>query len=140
MKDADFKRHVERSASAYHIARAAVDDAVALSQKARDVFDTAAAQAIADGIIDAKASASRRFQVELEELKALFERAARRAKRLLRPAKRYLSSVLDQNLAVALSAGEHRLSFDAIELACAAASVGAPRTGTTSACLARRHV
>lgn len=126
MKD---KRRVERSASAHLIARAAIDDAVALAQEARNVFDTAAAQAIADGIIDADASASRRFQVELEALKALFERAARRAKRLLRPAERYLSSVLDQNLARALSAGEHRLSFDAIELACAAASVGATTDG-----------
>lgn len=127
--DPEFQRRVRRSASAHTVGREAVADAVLLAGQAREVFRTAATDAIKANRLDAGASTARHFQVELEALKELFNRAAVRAKRLLAPAEHYLSSVLDRNLARALSAGVQRLGFDAIELACASASVAAISDG-----------
>lgn len=109
------QRRFDRSHYAHAVGESALSDAVARSKQARAIF-----KHDLEGELNAEQRAE--FADNLRALAESFDNTAEQVFRLIQPARDYLSSVLDRELA---KAGGHESGrFEAAELAAAAASVG----------------
>jgi hypothetical protein len=115
------KRMIARSAGAHAIAFEALTDAVLRATAARRIFP--------DGLPPAdeelSAESEKQFVEHLRKLKEHFSHAADQVQKLLEPAKRYLSVVLDSELAKTELTSGPTFAFEPAELASAAAAYGA---------------
>jgi hypothetical protein len=113
------KRLIARSAGAHAIASQALADAVERATIARRIFGDLPPR---DEALDTQAE--RDFVSNLRTLKEHFLRAAEQVRKLLDPAKQYLSVVLDSELAKAMLPSGPIAAFEPAELASAAAAYG----------------
>jgi hypothetical protein len=114
--DSTKMKRLQRSASGHLVALSAVNQALSQAKKARDFFP-------AGPLDDKTPEAIQATLVALRLLARLFTESAREVKKLINPARGFISAVLDRELA-AVSAGE-KVNWDAGEMAFAAASYGA---------------
>jgi hypothetical protein len=115
------QRAFDRSASANAFAREAVSDAVRLATEAEGVFKKKTDGETGQTLSPVKEA--QRFTAELQRLENLFHKAAARVRRLLAAPDSYLASVLDRQITAAVTSSGTGLTFDPVEMVCAAATV-----------------
>ena len=100
------EKQLERSATGHAVAAGAIEQAIERAEAAAELF----------------ATRGRGLDAALRQLSEMFQAAAASVRKLIHPAKSFLSTVLDRELAAAASEG--RPDWDPGEMAFAAASYG----------------
>ena len=124
-KNPSAKKLLSRSATAHDMAIEALQEGRDVTVTARKLFRWKTENA-------AQAAPEHEFSAALESLEKEFVKAADRVRRAVVPARGYLSSILDHELSLAAAGNGAPGTFEAHELAHAAASFGAAAPGMTS--------